>query len=641
MLSFFRRALGSWIVIALLGVIMIAFLITGVTGSNGFGNLTGGPGADSVATVDGKAIPTADVQRRAQSQLQEARQQQPDLDMPKMLAAIGGVGPIVEQYLNGRSLEAWATRHGIVSSDRLIDGEVASIPAFQGTTGRFDEKVMRAVLAQQRISEVSLRDGIRGDLLRRQLLIPISSGLRPSATMLEPYAGVLVANRSGLVGTVPARPEAVKPPTDAEIAAWYKSHIAAYSLPERRVLRYAPLAAQVTPPTDAEIAAQYKTDAAKYAPSEGRTLSQVVLPTEAAARALAAKVASGTDFVKAAADAGFAAKDISLGEQQRDMFETITSKPIADAAFAAPVGTITAPLKSVLGWHVVHVDAINKKPGKSLDEAKADIVADLTKKKQAEALSALATKIEDAIGDGATFDEAVKANKLAVVTTPALTAAGTVPADPTYKPDPVVTALLKAGFLAGVDDAPTLERTGPDGAALLDVARVDAAAPMPLAQVKPKIVLDMMADRAQATAKATAQALLDKINKGEDMNAVFTAAGLEAPKPIAANQLDLNRLQQVPAGARTLFQVPPGKATLAQGANGWFVIKVLKIDPPAPQMRTSIAQQMRAELGRAMGDEILEQFAHAANAEVTVKRNPKAIADLGRQLTGQAPADGQ
>ncbi len=42
-----------------------------------------------------------------------------------------------------------------------------------------------------------------------------------------------------------------------------------------------------------------------------------------------------------------------------------------------------------------------------------------------------------------------------------------------------------------------------------------------------------------------------------------------------------------------------------------------------------------------MGDELLEQFALATRAEVTVKRNAKAIGDLGRQLAGQAPADGQ
>lgn len=640
MLAFFRRALGSWIVVALLGLIMVAFIVTGVGTPSGLGGFTG-PGADSVATVDGKAVPTADLVREAQNRLSQARQQQPDLDMNAFLAAVGGVGPLVEQAVSGRVLEAWATRHGIVASDRLIDGEIASIPAFAGPTGKFDETRMRAILAQQRISEPALRDGMRGDLIRRQLLVPIGLGAAPSAKLMEPYAGVLVASREGLVGLIPAKPDAVKPPSDADIAAWYKSHIAAYSLPERRVLRYAPLEAPAAAPTDAEIAAQYKTDAAKYAASETRTLSQVILPDEGKAKAFAAKVAAGTPFAKAAAEAGFAAKDIALGEQSRDAIATLTSDAVAAAAFAAKAGATTAPVKSVLGWHILHVDAINAHPARSLEQAKPEIVAALTKKKQADALSALGTKVGDALADGATFDDVVKANGLKVVTTPPLTAAGTVPGNADYKPDAVVTALLKPGFLAGVDDDPTLENTGPGSGAVLDVVRVDAPAPMPLAAVRDRIVKDLVASQAAATARKTAQALLDRINKGEDMAAAFKSAGLAAPNPLTGSQIELSRLQQVPPAARTLFQLPPGRAAIAPAPNGWFVIKVVKIAPPAPQMVSAIAQQMRADVGRALGQEYVEQFARAAAAEVTVKRNPQAIADLRRQLTGQAPDAGQ
>ena len=638
MLAFFRRALGSWIVVALLGLIMVAFIVTGVGSPSGLGGFTG-PGAYSVATVDGKAVPTADLVRDAQNQLSQARQQQPTLDMNSFLAAVGGVGPLVEQAVTSRVLEAWAARHGIVASDRLVDGEIASIPAFAGPTGKFDETRMRAILAQQRIGEAALRDGIRGDLIRRQLLVPMGVGTAPSARLMEPYAGVLAANREGLVGLIPAKPEAVKPPTDADIAAWYKGHIAAYSLPERRVLRYAPLEAPAVAPTDAEIAAQYKADAAKYAASETRTLSQVILPDEATAKAFAAKVAGGVPFATAATQAGFAAKDIALGEQSKEALAALTSNAVAAAAFAAKAGSTTAPVKSVLGWHVLHVDAVDAHPARSLEQARPEIVAALTKKKQADALAALGTKIGDALADGATFDEVVKKNGLKVVTTPPLTAAGTVPGQPDYKPDAAVTALLKPGFVAGVDDDATLESTGPGSGAVLDVVRVDAPAPVPLAAVRDRIVKDLVATQAATAARKTAQALLDRINKGDDMAAAFKSAGLEAPKPLAGSQMELSRLPQVPPAARTLFQLPPGRAAIAPAPNGWFVIKVVTINPPAPQIVAAIAGQMRADVGRALGQEYVEQFARAAAAEVTVKRNPQAIADLRRQLTGQAPAD--
>ena len=142
-------------------------------------------------------------------------------------------------------------------------------------------------------------------------------------------------------------------------------------------------------------------------------------------------------------------------------------------------GATVGPLKSALGWHIVHVVGIERTTAKSLDQAKPEIVAGLTKKKQADALSAIGQKIEDALSNGATFDEIVKADGLKVVTTPALTQAGAAPSDPAYKPDAAAAALLKAAFQASPDDEPTVETIGPDHFALLSVASVTAGAPIP------------------------------------------------------------------------------------------------------------------------------------------------------------------
>ena len=49
----------------------------------------------------------------------------------------------------------------------------------------------------------------------------------------------------------------------------------------------------VPAPTEAEIAARYNANQAAYAPLETRRLTQLVVPTEAAARAIADEVAKG------------------------------------------------------------------------------------------------------------------------------------------------------------------------------------------------------------------------------------------------------------------------------------------------------------------------------------------------------------
>ena len=643
MITFFRRVLGSWVVIALLGLLMVAFVVTGVGTPSGLGSFGGGPGADAVATVDGASVPTAEVARRAQNELAQARQQQPGIDMAGLLRAAGGVNALVENYLTGRMLEAWAARHGFTASPKLIDGEIASIPGFRGPGGQFDEKQMQAVLAQQRMSMPALRDGVRSDLVRRQLLLPITTGAQMPQGVAAAYAALFIARREGLVGLVPARPDAVPAPGEAEIAAWYKGHLPLYSLPERRVIRYAlmnPDTVTATAPTDAEIAARYRTDAAKYAAKQTRTLSQVVLPDEAAARALAAKVTGGVAFAKAAADAGFGAGDIALGAVQKADFARNASPAIADAAFAAKQGATLPPMKSALGWHVVHVDTVVDVAAKPLAAAHDEIAAALLAQRRVDAVAALGQKIQDAADGGATFDEIARDNKLPVVTSPPVLASGAAPADPAFKPDAALTALLKPAFAGSPDDAPTLEQVGPEQHfALLALGPVSTAAPQPLGQVHDRVAADLRSDRASAAARATAQAILARLKLGQAMPGAFAEAKLPAPQPVGASQLELAQAPQVPPALRTLFTLAAGKAAIAAGPGGWYVVQLQRVQPGPPAMLGGVTAGLRSQFGRQVGNELLEQFARAAQGEVTIRRNPAAVAALGRELTGQAAPD--
>ena len=636
MLAFFRRVLSSWMAVAILALIMIAFIVTGV-GTPGGGLVGGGPGADSVATVGGRAISTAEISRRAEQALRSAREQQPSLTMGQFLAAVGGLGPIVEQTVGATVLTEWGRRHGIAASERLIGGEIGKIPAFHGVTGQFDQNVMNNVLGQQRITFASLHDDIRDDLVRRQLLTPIMAGTRAPESVLRAYAQLVIDQRQGEIGMIPAKPEGPAP-TDQEVSDFYKAHIARYSLPERRVLRYAIISPDtVAPaaPTDAEIAAQYKADAAKYAASETRTIQRVVLPDQNAANAFAAKLAKGTPFALAATEAGLSPTDIAVGAVTHDAFAGTDGKAIADAAFALAKPGNTAPVKSTLGWAIAHVEAITNVPAKSLAQATPEIKAALTKKKADDALNTTVGQVEDAVGDGA-FAEIVAKHKLQVVTTPALLPNGSAPTDPNFKPDATVTALLKAAADATPDDDPTVENLDPTHAALLSVASVVPAAPVPLDQIKPRVALDLQMQRAAEKAKGVAQAVLAKVKAGQPLAAAFAAAGLEAPKPIALNQLELSRAgQNVPAPIRVLFRLAPGKADLVQGPNGsWFLVKLDQILPGNAQLLPMVLNATRGELQRSLGDEYAQQFATAARDEVKVKRNPQALSALDQQLRG-------
>lgn len=641
MLSFFRRVFKSWMVLLVLLFVAAAMVVTGVGTPSGLGGGVTAGGGETIATMDGGSVGSVEATRRIRDALEQARQQQPEVDMAAFVQG-GGVEGTLRRIVSAKAIEIWGRDHGFAASKRLIDGEIASIGAFHGPTGQFDEDVFRNVLARERISEAQLREDIAGDLIRRQVLGPIAGGTRASTELVKPYAAMLLEERRGLIGFVPAAamPQGAQP-SDAEINAFYRSNIGRFTLPERRVIRYAPIgAAQVAnaaAPTEAEIAAAYRANAAQYAARQTRTLSQVLVPTEAAARAIVAKVRAGTSFAAAAQAAGFSPSDTALGAKTREEFAELSSPAVAAAAFSAQQGATTDPQRSPLGFHVVHVDAITDTPATPLSAVRETLAAEVAKRKTTDALATFVSKVEDAIADGATFDEAAKSNGLQVATTPPVLASGAAPGVAGWTPPQTFQPLLKAAFDAGEDDDPTVETLGPDSFALMDVSDVAPSAPVPLAKVRAEVARALVERRAADRARQVADAIVAKANRGVPLATAFTQAGvkLPAPEPAGGRQVDFAQSQaQVPPPLAMMFSMAPGKTRLlaAPDRGGWYVVRLDKVTPGDVGKAPQLVSATRQEFDRLLGGEFAEQFIAAIMKAVDVKQDQAAINRLRASL---------
>lgn len=649
MLAFFRRAFRSRVVLIVLGLVALAIVVTGVGTPNGLGlGGVGGGGADGdvVARVGDIRIHAADVSRRAQAAVDAARQQQPNATMADLVAQ-GGIESIVDQLVGGRALELWARRHGFVASSKLVDGEIASIPAFFGPSGKFDDTTFRQALVQAHVTEAQLRDDIAGDAVRKMLVGPIVVGTRAPLGVVTPYASMLLEKRQGFVALVPGEAmPAGAAPTDAEAAAWYARHVAAYTLPERRVLRYAlvtPDQAKVPAPTDAEIADDYRAHTADYAAKELRTIAQLTLPGEAAAKAAAAKIAGGASFASVAQEAGFSAQDTAIGALDRTALAARSGAAVTDAAFALKQGGVSAPVRSTLGWAIVRVDAIRTTPLRTLADERATIAAKLAAQKRDAAYADLLGAVQDQLDKGATFDEVARAKALTSAQTPPVTATGAAPGVAGWAPPPFLAGVLKAAFDAAPDDAPSIEQLGKAGALLLKVGQVLPAAPVPLAQVKADVARDILADRRLAAARVAAEAIAARIGKGDSLAAAIGASGLKlpSPQPIGARQADIARGDApVPPALAMLFQMRRGTARIAPvpGGRGWFIVVLDTIERGDATNQPALVQLTARDFTRLLGDEYMQQFARAVEQELGASRDTTAIGRLKEALrTGRAP----
>jgi peptidyl-prolyl cis-trans isomerase D len=91
---------------------------------------------------------------------------------------------------------------GIGASKRLVDGEIASIPAFQNLAGQFDQTAFQAALRNERITEQQLRDDLASTLIQRQIMVPVAGSPHVPGTMAQRYASLLLEQRQGSVGLV-------------------------------------------------------------------------------------------------------------------------------------------------------------------------------------------------------------------------------------------------------------------------------------------------------------------------------------------------------------------------------------------------------------------------------------------------------
>lgn len=650
MFSFFRRGFTAKIMLVILGIGLLAIVVTGfgTDGMGGLGGATGSSGNEALVSVGGEKVTAAEMTDQVNRQLAAARAQQPELDMGTFLRG-GAYEAILEQLTTQKAMLAFGREQGLTASKRMIDGEIASIPSFRNLAGQFDRATFEQALQRERLTEGQLRQELAASLVQRQVVLPVAASARVPQAMAVQYASLLLEQRSGTVGLVSAAAMgAGREPTDAEVQAYFRANQARYTIPERRVLRYALVGpeqvAAAARPTDAEIQRVYQANQDRYGAKETRSLSQVVLPDLPTARTFASRLAEGATFEQAAQRAGFSASDIAVGEQAKAAFARLTSDAVANAAFAAARGAVTAPVQSPLGWHVVRVDAVTNKAGTPLAAARPEIERQLGERKQAEALGTLITKLEDSLADGASFDEVARSNRLAVQQTPAITGAGVQPAGGAYKLPAELAPLLKGGFEMSAEDDPVVEAIVPNQRfAMLAVAQVIPAAPPPLGQIAAIVKADLIRQRAADRAKAVATAIVSKVNAGVPARQAFAQAGvpLSPPQPIKARRLDIARPNQpVPPPLAMMFSLPKGKARLLPAPNGqgWFVVHLEQTVPGDARKAPELVQATRGQFQQFLSQEYAAQFTRGVEKQLEVERDEKAIARLKKSLLGSGSA---
>lgn len=629
---------GAVIAIAFVGLIGVAFALGDVTGSGSFGGI----GGANVARVGDKDVGLGELDQALENRLDAERKDNPALDMAKFVES-GGYDATLNALINRYALTSYGEKNGIAISKRLIDSEILQFPGVKGADGKFSRPAFEGFLRQMGLTEKMVRDDITQNFYARQILgVAGKAGKAPESLVL-PYASLLLEKRSGQVAVIPSAAFVPStPPSEAALAQFYKTNASRYTIPEKRSVSYALFDASIVnakaEPTEKDITDYYQANSAQYAATETRDFTQIVFPTEAAAKAAADRIGKGESMAAVASAVGLAASNKS--GLSKDALSKETNKAVADAIFAAPANGISRPAKGAVGWHLAKVNAVKQIGAKPLATVRGEIAKIISTQKREELLADLTADIESELDGGSTIADIAKAQGLKIDTTPKLFANGQDPQNPGYKPIAEMARILPAAFELESDGSGQLVEVVPgEKFAIVSVAEAEEAAPAPLKEIRDVVAKQWALAEGDKKAKAAADQVKKAMAGGKSLNEALSAIGVRLPTPetVSGTRGQLTTGQQIPPPLMMLFAMKKGtvKTINAGGDRGWFVVQLNEIIKGDASKQTEMLAARREEMEGLLAQEYIAQMINAAVKETGVKRNEELITRRRKELTNR------
>ncbi len=289
--------------------------------------------------------------------------------------------------------------------------------------------------------------------------------------------------------------------TDADLRAYYASHIAAYTVKEQVKARH--ILISVPQGADAKV------DAAARAKAEG----------------LLKQIKAGGDFAVLAAansdDPGSKATGGELGTFTRGKMVPEFEK----AAFALQPGQTSDPVKTSFGYHLIQVESRDAAHTKSVDEVKSEILPLLEQQKLGTAEQNYANTLA-AEAKNNTIEKTAAAHNLRAITTDYLAKDGTIAGVSDG------TAMLSEAFTVNKGAAPAVASTG-DGFAVFQVVDVKAPHAPTFDEYKSHILSDYREQQVPQMLVAQLNKLAERAKALNDLH----KAAVEMNIPVKTSEL--------------------------------------------------------------------------------------------------------
>lgn len=523
----------------------------------------------------------------------------------------------LDELVNRIALSKKGESLGLVATNnQVVDVLKANISDGAGGVNR---NALQQILTENQLQEAEFYELVRLDLLRGQLLRTVTGGVTlPPGIEAALHRFRLQRLVAEYVLIDPSRAGEIKDPDEATLKKYFDSNAdQKYATPEYRAVTAVTLSAKDVESrvtiTEDELKQTYERARSYFETPEKRRIEQIRFKTEARAREAKAKLDAGGTFEDIAKGEGYKPEDIKLGEVSK------TDTTIPPAAFELPVNKISDPLKGPFGWVILRVLSVTPGKTKPFEEARAEIRQQFVAERTKDILVNLAIEIEDALGGGATLEEAAKKHNLLPVKIAAVDHRGNDPAGAPVQGLPGGDFLSQVFATESGIDSDFAET--PDGVRyVFRVDKVTPAARKPLAQVRADVLAHWRDDELTKRLTALADDLTKKGNAGTSMASIASSLGVAPlrtdPMPRFGKQAVFGPDALAAAGDAKIGQFITGSVTDSKSR---LVARLAEVvyaeDGPTADLRAQYGAQLR----QIYGEDLVEQFTNAVRAEVGVK----------------------
>ena len=590
----------------LLILILPSFVVFGIQGYSSFSD-----GANlTVAKVAGQPITQAEWDASHQEQVQRVRQQMPNVDI-KLLDSPAARAETLDSLVRQRVLLTAADKLHLVVSNERMQRLFVSDPQF-AMLRNADNTINKDLLAAQGMSLPGFEARLRQDLAVQQVQGGITGTVLAAKAPVAQAIDAFLQRRELHYTRFDAKDYAAKvSPTDADIAAFYKSHEADFRAPEQATVDYvvldlAVLKKGITVPED-DLKKYYAENASRYTAAEERRARHILIKADKAAAPdirQKAKARAEALLVDARKNpAGFAdlakknSDDPGSAAQGGDLDyfgRGAMVKPFEDAAFAMKPGEISSVVESDFGYHVIQLEAVrggDKKPFEAVRAAIEDEVRQqLATKRWAEAAEQFTNTVYEQSDSLQPVIDKLKLEKRTA----------TVQRNPLPGTSG---ALASAKLLEAVFGNETVKNkrntdaveTGPNQLAAARVAQYQPARTLPLVEVRDAVRQRLVVSQAEALARKEGEARLAQLKVDASSGTLTGPTVVSRTQPAGFSREALEAV--LAANADKL----PAVVGVALPNQGYLVARIDRV----------LASELKPEEGQALQTQYAQAWARA------------------------------